>query len=127
VDPDAPPVIRKIHKSGKPDPLRGLFETTTEGKPHLVEYGPDADLRDTEQVPLMEAGGIDAFIKREVLPHASDAWINHDSTKIGYEITFARYFYRPDPLRSLDEIKKDIVKLEEETAGLLKEIVGASV
>jgi hypothetical protein len=93
----------------------------------VVEYEPDADLRDTEQVPLLEAGGIEAFIKREVLPYASDAWFNEDATKIGYEISFNRYFYKPQPLRSLDEIKKDILVLEKETEGLLKEIVGSSV
>ena len=67
----APPVIAKIHKPGKAkaDPLRGLFETTVDGKPAIVEYEPDADLRDTEQVPLLEDGGIEAFIRREVLPH----------------------------------------------------------
>ena len=71
----APPIIKKIHKKGtEPDPLRGLFETTIKGKPAVVEYEPDTDLRDTEQVPLLEAGGIEAFLKREVLPHAPDAW-----------------------------------------------------
>jgi type I restriction enzyme M protein len=127
VDGDAPPVIRKIHKSGKPDPLRGLFETTIKGKRCIVEYEPDADLRDTEQVWLPEAGGVEAFIRREVLPYAGDAWIDQSKTQIGYEISFNRYFYRPQPLRSLDEIKKDILALEQETDGLLKEIVGGSL
>jgi type I restriction enzyme M protein len=126
-DADAPPVICKIHKSGKADPLRGIFEATIKGKRCIVEYEPDTDLRDTEQVPLMETGGIEAFIKREVLPHASDAWFDEDTAKIGYEINFNRYFYKPQPLRSLDEIKKDILVLEEEAEGLLKEIVGSSV
>ena len=75
----------------------------------------------------MEAGGIEAFIKREVLPYASDAWFDEDAAKIGYEISFNRYFYRPQPLRSLDEIKKDILVLERNTEGLLKEIVGSSI
>ena len=66
-------------------------------------------------MPLTEAGGIEAFIKREVLPHAPDAWFDEDATKIGYEISFNRYFYKPQPLRSLDEIKKDILALEQET------------
>jgi type I restriction enzyme M protein len=78
-------------------------------------------------VPLIEEGGIEAFIKREVLPHAADAWFDEDAAKIGYEISFNRYFYKPQPLRSLDEIKKDILILEQETEGLLKEIVGDSV
>ena len=68
-DEAAPPVIRKIHKKGTAaDPLRGLFAATIDGKPAVVEYEPDGDLRDTEQVPLLEEGGIEAFLKREVLP-----------------------------------------------------------
>ena len=109
VDPDAPPVIRKIHKSGASDPLQGLFQATIKGRRCVVEYEPDADLRDTEQVPFTEEGGIDAFIRREVLPHASDAWIDEEATKIGYEISFNRYFYKPQPLRGLDEIRRDIL------------------
>jgi type I restriction enzyme M protein len=127
VSADAPPVIRKIHKSGKADPLHGLFEATIKGKRCVVEYEPDSDLRDTEQVLLTEPGGIDAFIKREVLPYAPDAWFDADATKIGYEISFNRYFYKPQPMRSLDEIGKDIVALERETEGLLKGIIGSSV
>ncbi len=122
---DAPPVIRKIHKKGTAaDPLHGLFEATIAGKPAVVEYEPDPDLRDTEQVPLLEEGGIEAFIRREVLPHAPDAWYVPDSVKTGYEISFTRYFYKPQPLRTLEEIRADILALEKETEGLLGEIVG---
>jgi type I restriction enzyme M protein len=91
----------------------------------MVEYEPDTDLRDTEQVPLKEPGGIDVFFEREVLPHAPDAWIDGEKTQIGYEISFARYFYKPVPLRSLEDIRADIVKLEQQTEGLLHKIVGA--
>jgi type I restriction enzyme M protein len=126
VDESAPPVIRKIHKNAKPDPLHGLFETTIKGKRCVVEYEPDTDLRDTEQVPLTEEGGIEAFIRREVLPHAADAWIDENSTKVGYEISFTRYFYKPQPLRSLEEIRADILALEKETEGLLGEIIGGA-
>ena len=122
---DAPPVIRKIHKKGtKPNPLHGLFETTISGKPAVVEYEPDADLRDTEQVPLTEKGGIEAFLKREVLPYAPDAWYSPDKVKTGYEISFTRHFYKPQPLRSLEEIRADILALEKETGGVLREIIG---
>jgi type I restriction enzyme M protein len=122
---DAPPVIRKIHKKGTAaDPLRGLFEATLGGKSAVVEYEPDPELRDTEQVPLLEDGGIEAFLRREVLPHAPDAWYVPDSVKIGYEISFTRYFYKPQPLRTLEEIRADILALEKETEGLLAEIVG---
>jgi len=142
---DAPPVIKKIHKRGTaPDPLRGLFLHPSppgrgaggEGargdrQRMVVEYEPDPDLRDTEQIPLLEEGGIDAFLRREVLPHAPDlptgqagAWYLPDSVKTGYEISFTRYFYQPQPLRTLEEIRADILALEKETDGLLGEIIG---
>ena len=122
---DAPPLIRKIHKKGTAaDPVRGLFEATIGGKRAVVEYEPDPDLRDTEQVPLLEEGGIEAFLKREVLPHAPEAWYVPDSVKTGYEISFTRYFYKPQPLRTLEEIRADILALEKETEGLLGEIIG---
>lgn len=125
-DEKGTPVIVKIHKPEKvqADPLHGLFEATVNGKKTVVEYEPDSDLRDTEQIPLLEEGGIEAFIRREVLPYAPDAWIDGDSTKIGYEISFNRYFYKPQPLRSLEEIRADILALEKETGGLLDEIIG---
>jgi len=124
-DEQAAPVIRKIHKKGtKADPLRGLFPATIDGKPAVVEYEPDPELRDTEQIPLLEPGGIDAFLEREVLPHAPDAWYSPDSVKIGYEVSFTRHFYKPQPLRSLEEIRADILALEKETDGLLAEIIG---
>ena len=102
----APPVIAKTHKPGKAkaDPLHGLFEgraLSPKAPPPIVEYEPDSDLRDTEQVPLLEPGGIEAFIRREVLPYTPDAWIKEDATKIGYEISFTRHFYQPQPLRTL--------------------------
>jgi type I restriction enzyme M protein len=122
---DAPPVIKKIHKKGtEPDPLRGLFEATVNGESRVVEYVHDTDLRDTEQIPLQEEGGIETFLKREVLPHAADAWYDPDSVKIGYEVSFTRYFYKPQPMRSLEEIRADILALEQETEGLLGEIIG---
>ncbi len=124
---DAPPVIRKIHKRGtEADPLRGLFAATIDGRSTVVEYEPDTDLRDTEQIPLQEAGGIGAFLKREVQPYAPDAWYQPDSVKIGYEISFTRYFYKPQRLRTLDEIRADILALEKKTEGLLGEIMGES-
>ena len=124
---DAPPVIIKIHKrSTEADPLRGRFAATINGRPAVVEYEPDTDLRDTEQIPLQEAGGIDAFLRREVLPYAAAAWYQPDSVKIGYEISFTRYFYTPQPVRTLVEIRADILALEQETEGLLGEIIGES-
>jgi type I restriction enzyme M protein len=125
VDESAPPAIRKFHRRGtEPEPMHGRFEVMLHGKPCIVEYESDTELRDSEQVPLNEPGGIDAFIKREVLPYAPDAWYDPSSIKVGYEISFTRYFYKPQPLRSLDEIRADIVAVEKETEGLLGEIIG---
>ena len=124
----APPVIDKIHKTSKAkaDPLRGLFEVKVDGKDAIVEYESDPDLRDTEQVPLLEEGGIDAFIRREVLPYTPDAWIKESATKIGYEVSFMRHFYRPQPLRSLEEISAEILAIEKESDGLLDDLIGTS-
>ena len=122
----APPVIKRVHGRGaNADPLRGLFPATIGGKPAVVEYEPDPDLRDAEQVPLLEKGGIQAFLRREVLPYAPDAWHAPDSVKIGYEISFTRHFYKPQPLRPLEEIRADILALERETEGLLGEVLVA--
>jgi type I restriction enzyme M protein len=117
----APPVVARVHKPGKAnvDPLHGLFEAIVDGKAAIVEYEPDSDLRDTEQVPLLEDGGIEAFIHREVLAYTPDAWVKEDSTKIGYEISFTRHFYKPQPLRTLEEISADILAIEKEAEGLL--------
>ena len=122
----AAPVIKKTHKPGAvgPDPIRGLIEAALDGQSTVVEYEPDADLRDTEQVPLLEDGGIEAFLRREVLPYAPDAWYVPDSVKVGYEISFTRHFYKPEPLRPLEEIRADILELERETEGLLAEVIG---
>jgi len=82
---------------------------------------PDPDLRDYENVPLKE--DIEAYFKREVLPHLPDAWIDHGKTKVGYEINFTKYFYQDKPLRTLDDIRADILKLEKETSGMIKEVL----
>ena len=94
------------------------------GKPVLDKHGkpkPDSSLRDTENIPLKE--DIQAYIKREVLPHVPDAWVDESKTNIGYEINFTKYFYQYKPLRSLDEIRRDILALEQETEGLIKEVI----
>ena len=91
------------------NPLIGLFETEVERKPRIVEYEPDPDLRDTEQIPLLEEGGIEAFFRREVLPHVPDAWIDDDATKIGFEISFTRCFFKPERGRTLEEIKNELL------------------
>ena len=126
-DESAPAILKKIHKPGtRPDALRGLFSALVKGKPCVVEYEVDPDLRDTEQIPLLEEGGIEAFLTREVLPYAPQAWYDPADVKIGYEISFTRYFYKPQPMRTLDEIRADILALENETDGLLNEIIGGA-
>ena len=123
---EAEPVVKRRHKSGKaePDPLHGLYDAEHAGRRCIVEYEPDPQLRDTEEVPLLEEGGIEAFLRREVLPFAPDAWYSPDSVKVGYEISFTRYFYKPKPMRELKEIRADILQLEKQTEGLLADIIG---
>lgn len=124
-DENGIPVIKKIYSKGKvkPNPLYGIYETEIQGKQVCVEFEPDTDLRDTEQVPLLEDGGIEGFFGREVLPYAPDGWIDASKTQVGYEISFTRYFYKPTQLRTLEEIQKDIFALEKETEGILEDIV----
>jgi type I restriction enzyme M protein len=81
----------------------------------------DPKLKDTENIPLKE--NIQEFFEREVLPFTPDAWWDKKDTKVGYEINFAKYFYKHNPPRSLSEIAKDIFAIEQETDGLLKEII----
>ena len=121
----APPVIKKDHGgNAAANPLNGLFEATIKDRTAVVEYEPDTDLRDTEQIPLLHEGGIDTFLEKEVLPYASDAWYSPEQVKVGYEISFTRHFYKPKPMRTLEEIKADILALERESEGLLKGILG---
>ena len=123
-DENSSPIIRKVFPAGTAaNPLQGRFETTAAGKTSIVEYEPDGDLRDTEQVPLLHVGGIESFLQEEVLPYALDAWYNPDAVKIGYEINFNRHFYKPQPMRPLEEIRADILALEQETEGLLAGIL----
>lgn len=100
----------------------GYFSHPTD-KWATVMYEPDPELRDTEQVPLLEEEGITGFMRREVLPHAPDAWVDATKTQVGYEISFTRYFYQPQRLRTLEEIAADIFALEAETDGLLRDIL----
>jgi len=124
IDENGIPVLKKIHKNTQPDHLHGVFERLIKGKKCVVEYEADANLRDNEQVPLLEKGGIEAFFNREVIPYVPDAWVDESKTQIGYEISFTKYFYKPVKMRSLNEILKDIKELEKETDGLLNQIIG---
>ena len=126
-DEDAAPITGKVFPSNtEANPLQGKVKLSIQGKPSVIEYEADTDLRDTEQVPLLHPGGIEAFLLEEVLPYALDAWYKPDAVKIGYEINFNRHFYKPQPMRPLDEIRADILALERETEGLLAEIIGGT-
>ena len=105
--------------------LKKLRPLITEIDPDamIVEGEVDTALRDTEQVPLLYPGGIDAFMKNEVLPYALDAKVDDSKTLIGYELSFTKYFYKPVELRSRDAIASEIRELEAETDGLLNEIL----
>lgn len=126
VNQNAEPVIKKVYKdcSLEANPIYGLFEITLNNKRVIVEYESNPDLEDFEQISLLEEGGIASFISREVLPYTPDAWVNPSNIKIGYEISFAKYFYKPKPMRALKEIKADIYTCEQESEGLLEEIIG---
>jgi len=140
-DDRAEKVIKKTHKltTSKLKELLEELKTTQDSladygywpndKGEYIEYEPDSELRDTENVPLavdtsLPASGVihDYFI-REVRPHVNDAWIALDKTVIGYEISFNKYFYQYKPLRSLEEVTAEILALEAETDGLLKQLV----
>jgi type I restriction enzyme M protein len=97
---------------------KGKIATDKKGNPQA-----DSDLTDTEQIPFTYEGGIQAFFDKEVKPYTKDAWIDEKQTKIGYEISFTKYFYKPIELRPLEDIIADIKAIEAETKGLLAQIV----
>lgn len=97
----------------------GYFATDKKGE--YLTYETESDLRDSENVPLIE--NIHSYFLREVKPHVNEAWINLDATKIGYEISFNKYFYRHKPLRAIEDVSEDILKLEELSDGLIREIL----
>ena len=134
-DETAEKVIRKIEKlSG--DKLENLLEQlncTVEQLPdfgyypsgkkdHYITYESQSDLRDSENIPLSET--IHGYFLREVKPHVDEAWIDLDKTKIGYEISFNKYFYQHKPLRTIDEVVQELLELEKLSEGVIKEIIG---
>ena len=132
-NPAAEKVIKKIHKA-KANPFYGLFEIELEGKKQVVEYKPDGDLRDNENVALDPTQAVDAlneayFIK-EVQPHVPDAWIDANKKDekdqevgiVGYEIPFNRHFYQYQPPRDLVDIDGDLDKVSAEIMNLLQEV-----
>ncbi|MGY5253193.1 type I restriction-modification system subunit M [Sphingobacterium spiritivorum] len=97
----------------------GYFSTDKKGEYMLYET--ESDLRDSESIPLKD--NIQEYFLKEVKPYVEESWIALDSVKIGYELSFNKYFYQPAPLRSLEEVTKDILALEQEGDGLLAEIL----
>jgi len=95
---------------------KGAVENDRNGKPIA-----DADLRDYEMIPLKE--DVETYFAREVKPHLPDAWIDHGKTRVGYEVSFTKYFYEYNPLRSLEKIKNEILELEKTTEGIIKEVL----
>lgn len=131
-DPEAMPVIKKEHKASSKD-IEMLAETYgidrslladygyySTAKGGYVEYETDSDLRDTEKIPVKE--DIYEYFLREVRPYVADAWINLPQTKIGCEISFNKYFYKPVPLRSLEENERDILELDRQSQGVIQSL-----
>lgn len=99
------------------------FITERDSSAQAIEGEPDVDLRDTENIPFTYEGGIDAFMKDEVLPYAPDAYVDEKKTQIGYEISFTKYFYKPVELRPMEEILENLKALELEADGMMAEIM----
>lgn len=132
--------ITKIYGDFKPSEYSKIFDNKEFGYAKVTVERPErnakgqvvsdkkgnpkanSSLRDTENIPLKM--DVQEYMKKEVLPHVPDAWIDETKTNIGCEINFTKYFYQYKPLRSLDEIRKDILTIEQETDGLLKEVIG---
>jgi len=137
-DENAEKVIKKVIKLNS-DKLSELLQHLDAKESELADYGyfpsantgeyiiyeSNSDLRDSESIALKD--NIHRYFLAEVKPHVEEAWINLDSTKIGYEISFNKYFYQHKPLRSMEEVAKDIIGLEKQAEGLIAEILGVSV
>lgn len=131
-DTEAEPVIKKEHKANSKDidKLVSVYGISDERlsdygynrtkKNVYIEYESDGELRDTEKIPVKE--DIYDYFQREVRPYVADAWINLPQTKIGCEISFNKYFYKPVPLRTLEENEKDILELDRQSQGFIKSL-----
>jgi len=131
-DPEAAPVIKKEHKASSSDierltevyniseSLLADYGYTPKAKGSYLEYEFDSDLRDTEKIPVKE--DIYTYFQREVRPFVADAWINLPQTKIGCEISFNKYFYKPAPLRTLEENERDIRALDAQSQGFIQSL-----
>lgn len=102
-------------------PVLSETKGSLSAKGEYITYETESDLRDTENVPLKDS--IHNYFLKEVKPHVEEAWINLDNTKIGYEISFNKYFYKHTPLRSIEAVTEDILELEKQSDGLIAEIL----
>ena len=116
-------VLQRLDCSEDELPDFGVYSTGKKGE--YLSYEANADLRDSESVPLNDQ--IHRYFQAEVKPHVAESWINLDSVKIGYEISFNKYFYRHKPLRGMNEVAKDIIALEKQAEGLIADILGIDV
>jgi len=116
-------VLQRLDCSEDELPDFGVYSTGKKGE--YLSYEANADLRDSESVPLNDQ--IHRYFQAEVKPHIAEVWINLDSVKIGYEISFNKYFYRHKPLRSMNDVAKDIIALEKQAEGLIADILGIDV
>ena len=134
-DPEAKPVVKKVHKANSKDieTLQTTYEIADErlkdygyspSEKLFVEYESDGDLRDTEKIPVKE--DIYEYFQREVRPYIADAWINltakKPNTMMGCEISFNKYFYKPAPLRTLEENERDILELDKQSQGFIQSL-----
>lgn len=105
--------------------LKKIRPYITEADPEAKEVAGEADpeLRDTENIPFQYEGGIHTFMEKEVLPYAPDAYVDEEKTKIGYEISFTKYFYKPVKLRDMKDILASLAELEKESEGVMDDIV----
>ncbi|NOS88149.1 MAG: N-6 DNA methylase, partial [Methylococcaceae bacterium] len=116
-------ILQRLDCSEDKLPDFGVYPTAKKGE--YLTYESNTDLRDSESVLLKD--NIHRYFLAEVKPHVEEAWINLDSAKIGYEISFNKYFYRHKPLRSMNAVAKDIIALEKQAEGLIADILGIDV
>jgi type I restriction enzyme M protein len=110
------------HLNCKQEDLADFGYFPTDKPNEYIVYESNSNLRDSESIPLKD--NIHRYFLAEVKPHVDEAWINLDSTKIGYEISFNKYFYMHKPLRSMEEVAKEILALETQAEGLIADILG---
>ena len=116
-------LLLRLKCNEKDLPHFGYYSTDKKGE--YLTYESCSDLRDSESIPLNDE--ILRYFLAEVKPHVEEAWINLESTKIGYEISFNKHFYRHKPLRTMEEVANEIVSLERQTEGLIADILGLTL